>query len=351
VIDLERYRDWQSPAFVVAEAGVNHEGDLDTALRMVRAAATAGAGAIKFQTYTASRLATRSSRAYWDESEEPTETQFELFSRFDSFGEAEYRRIADECVSSGIAFATSAFDVESIYWLEDLVAVFKIASGDITNVPLLVRVAETRKPVLLSTGASTLGEIEEALAVLESEGSGQVAILQCTLAYPTPTEFAAVGGLRQLAAVFPDRPLGYSDHTVPPDSFGVIAAAYALGARVIETHFTLDRTRRGNDHYHSFEPSELARLVADLEQLRALLGPPVKRVLPVEERARVGARRSVVARIDIARGTRLTAHMLDLKRPAGGVPPVFLARLDGWRAAADIPEDTTLQWTMLERDG
>jgi sialic acid synthase SpsE len=350
-MDLGRYREWEAPALVVAEAGVNHEGDLDTALRMVREAAAAGAGAIKFQTYTASRLATRSSRAYWDETQEPTESQFELFARYDSFRESEYRRIADECASAGVAFATSAFDVESVEWLDELVAVFKIASGDITNVPLLSRLARTGKPLLLSTGASSIGEIADALDVLDREGSGEVAVLQCTLAYPTPTEFAAVGGLRQLAAVFPGRPLGYSDHTMVPDSFAVIAAAYALGARVIETHFTLDRTRPGNDHYHSFEPAELARLVADLERLRALIGPPLKRVLPVEEPARIGARRSVVARVDIVRGARLTSDMLDVKRPAGGVPPLFLADLDGWRAAVDIPEDTTLEWSMLQRDG
>jgi N-acetylneuraminate synthase len=350
-MDLAQYREWESPALVVAEAGVNHEGDLDTALQMVRKAAAAGAGAIKFQTYTASRLATRSSRAYWDESEEPTESQFELFSRYDGFGEAEYGRIAEECAATDIDFSTSAFDVESIDWLDKLVAMFKIASGDITNVPLLARVARTGKPVLLSTGASTLDEIRTALEILDREGSGEVAVLQCTLAYPTPTEFAAVGGLKELAAAFPGRTLGYSDHTVPPDSFAVIAAAYALGARVIETHFTLDRTRPGNDHYHSFEPAELAQLGEGLEQLRVLIGPPVKQVLPVEGPARIGARRSVVARVDIASGARITSKLLDVKRPGGGVPPSFALEPDGWCAAVDIPEDTTIEWSMLVRDG
>lgn len=351
MIDLRRYREWESPALVVAEAGVNHEGHIDTAVQMVREAASAGATAIKFQTYKASRLATRSSRAYWDETQEPTESQFELFARYDRFGEREYRRIADECAAAGIAFMTSAFDVESVEWLAELVAAFKIASGDITNVPLLTRVARTGKPVLLSTGASTIDEIGEALRVLERGGAGEVAVLQCTLAYPTPTEFAAVGGLRQLAVEFPDRPLGYSDHTIPPDSFSVISAAYALGARVIETHFTLDRMQTGNDHYHALDPSDLRRLVDDLERLRVVIGPPVKQVLPVEEAARVGARRSVVARVNIPRGTSLSGELLDVKRPGGGVPPAFLADSGGWRAAVDIAEDTTIEWSMLVRDG
>ena len=350
MIDLAAYRDWGAPALVVAEAGVNHEGDLGTALRMVREAAAAGAGAIKFQTYTASRLATRSSRAYWDESKEPTESQFELFSRYDRFGEPEYRRIAAECDEAAIAFVTSAFDVDSVEWLDPLVGAFKIASGDITNTPLLTRVARTRQPILLSTGASTMAEIAEAVELLDREGSREVAILQCTLAYPTRTEDAAVGGLLELATAFPGRPLGYSDHTVPPDSFAVIAAAYALGARVIETHFTLDRTLPGNDHYHALDPADLARLVTELGRLRILLGPPEKRVLSVEEAARRGARRSVVARVDIPRGTRLTPELLDVKRPGGGVPPAFMVDPDGWRAAVDIAEDTTLEWAMLVRD-
>jgi N-acetylneuraminate synthase len=350
-VDLAGCRAWGSPALVVAEAGVNHEGDLEAARRMVREAAAAGAAAIKFQTYTASRLATRSSRAYWDQSKESTGSQFELFSKYDSFGPAEYRGLAEECDAAGIAFTTSAFDVEAVDWLGGLVAAFKIASGDITNVPLLTRVARTGKPVLLSTGASTLGEIEEALALLDREGAGEVAVLQCTLAYPTPTEHAAVAGLRQLAAVFPERVLGYSDHTVPPDSFPVIAAAYTLGARVIETHFTLDRTLPGNDHYHALDPADLARLVSELERLRVLLGPPVKQVLDVELPARVGARRSVVARVAIPCGTPITAELLDVKRPGGGVPPAFVAEAAGWRAAVDIPEDTTVEWQMLARDG
>lgn len=348
-MDLLRYRDEEAPALVVAEAGVNHEGDLEAALAMVREAAAAGAGAIKFQTYKAERLATRASRAYWDETKEPTESQFELFAKYDRFGEPEYRRIAEECDAAGIAFATSAFDVESVDWLEEIVAVFKIASGDITNVPLLRRVGRTGKPVLLSTGASTIDEIGEALDILDGAGAGVVAVLQCTLAYPTPTEFAAVGALHELAAAFPGRPLGYSDHTVPPDSFAVIAAAYALGARVIETHFTLDRTRPGNDHYHALDPADLARLVRELDRLRIVIGPPRKHVLEVEQAARVGARRSVVSRVQIQRGTPLSQELLDVKRPGGGVPPAFLADSGGWCAAVDIPEDTTLEWSMLER--
>jgi sialic acid synthase SpsE len=350
-VSLAAYAAWESPALIVAEAGVNHEGDLETARRMVHAVAEAGAGAIKFQVYKADRLATRASSAYWDRSQEATESQFALFSKYDRFGEDDYRALADECVAAGVAFSVSPFDVESVAWLDSFVDLFKIASGDITNLPLLARVAATAKPVLLSTGASTLEEIALALAHLRRHGANEIALLQCTLAYPTPTDQAGVGALKELAAVFPDEVLGYSDHTVPPASFGVIAAAYALGARVVETHFTLDRSLPGNDHYHALDPDDLRRLVDELDTLRGVLGPPVKRVLDVELPARTGARRSVVARVAIAAGTPLTPDLLDVKRPGGGVPPAFLDETHGWHAVTDIAEDTTLEWDMLARDG
>jgi N-acetylneuraminate synthase len=318
---------------------------------MVREAAAAGAGLIKFQTYKAERLATRTSVAYWDRSAEPTESQFQLFSKYDRFDEPEYRRLAEECERAGIGFSTSPFDVESVEWLDELVEVFKIASGDITNMPLLAAVAATRKPVLLSTGAATVGEIEEALDHLDGHGAGEVAVLHCTLAYPTPLEDANVAAIAHLASVFPGRVLGYSDHTAPPASFLAIAAAYAVGARVIETHFTLDRSLPGNDHYHALDPGDLARLVRELDEVRQLLGRPEKRVRDVELSARTGARRSVVARVDIAAGTPLSADLLDVKRPGGGVPPSFLDEIDGWAAAVDIPEDTTIEWHMLHPGG
>jgi N-acetylneuraminate synthase len=350
-LDLARYRAWDAPALVVAEAGVNHEGKLETALELVRAAAAAGASAIKFQTYKAGRLATRASRAYWDETKEATAGQFELFSKYDSFGPDDYRRIAETADEAGIAFVTTPFDVEAVDWLDELVRAFKIASGDITNVPLLRRVASTGKPVLLSTGASTIAEVREAVDCLRAHGATELAVLQCTLAYPTPTEYASVGALRELGESFPDCVLGYSDHTVPPDSLPVIAAAYALGARVIETHFTLDRTLPGNDHYHALDPGDLAQLVAELDRLRTVIGPAEKRVLAIEEPAREGARRSLVARVDIPRGTRLAPELLDVKRPGGGVPPAALDEISVWSAAEDIAEDTTIDWGMLVRDG
>jgi N-acetylneuraminate synthase len=335
--------------YLVAEAGVNHEGDLGRAVEMVRRAGAMGVSAVKFQTYKADRLAVRRSPAYWDTSQEATPTQYELFSKYDRFGEPDYRRLAEECAAVGLDFLTSPFDVEAVGWLEDLVPMWKVASGDITNVRLLRRLGVTGKPVLLSTGASTIDEIAQGTAWLREAGTPEIALLHCTLSYPTETADANLGAIGALAREFPDCVPGYSDHTRPPASFAAIAAAYAVGARVIEKHYTLDKSLPGNDHYHAFDPDDFARLAGELRQLRSMLGSGVKEVLAAEQAARVGARRSLVARTRIPAGTRLSADLLDVKRPGTGIPPSFLDELDGWTAARDIDEDTTLDWEMLTR--
>lgn len=338
---------FDAPAYVVAEAGVNHEGELETARRMVEAAAASGVQAIKFQTYTAGRLATRDSEAYWDTALEPSRSQYELFARYDSLTRDDYETLAADAAGHGLDFLTTVFDVDSVEWVEPLVPLFKVASADVTNHPLLRRIGETGKPVALSTGASTLEEVAEAVQLLEAAGC-EVALLQCTLAYPTPPEHAAVGALVELRERFPGHALGYSDHTLPRDSHAAIAAAYCLGARIIEKHFTLDRTLPGNDHYHAFAPEDFARLVAELEHVRTLLGQPEKTVSPIEEAARRQARRSLVSARPIRQGEQLEEEMIDVKRPGTGIDPRRLADVVGRRAACDIAADVTLQWEMVE---
>lgn len=346
--DPARLRDADSSVFVVAEAGVNHEGSLETALEMIARAASAGIDAVKFQTYRADRLATRRSRSYWDESHEPASSQYELFRRYDRFGRDDYRRLAEACSEHGMHFLTTPFDIDVVDWLDPLQSFWKVASGDLTNVPLLERLGATGKPVLLSTGASTLDEIREADALLHAAGAPEVVLLHCTLSYPTSPENAEIASIRALAREFPDRLLGYSDHTIPPVSFSAAEAAVALGARVLEKHYTLDRRLPGNDHYHAFEPDEFAQLRDRLSLLRELLGSGEKTVLPAEVAARVGARRSVVSRGEIAAGALVTRAMLDVKRPGGGIEPRHLAELVGRRALSDIADDTTLEWHMFD---
>jgi len=348
--DFQSLRESGARVFVVAEAGVNHEGELDKAIEMIERAAVSGIDAVKFQAYKADRLATRSSKSYWDETQEPTRSQYELFTKYDSFEPEDYRALEEACRQHGLLFLTTPFDIDVVDMLDPLQSFWKVASGDLTNVPLLDRVGASRKPVLLSTGASTIDEIREAEARLTRAGAPAVALLHCTLSYPTRPQDAAIGSISDLAAAFPENVLGYSDHTVPPVSFQAIEAAVVLGARVVEKHYTLDKSLPGNDHYHAFQPEEFAELRERLDLLSELLGSAKKVVLPVEEAARIGARRSVVSRGAIPRGSVISRAMLDVKRPGGGIEPRFLDDLVGRRALHDIADDTTLTWEMLTTD-
>ena len=346
---LARLRERTAAPYLIAEAGVNHGGDMGVAVELVRRAASMGVDGVKFQTYRADRLAVKDSPAYWDTTQEPTQTQHDLFSRYDGFEQGDYRRLAEECASLGLDFLSTPFDVDVVDWLDELVPMWKVASGDITNLPLLRRIAATAKPVLLSTGAASIDEVAQAVAWLREGGVEELSLLHCTLAYPTATTDANLGAIRHLAASFPEAVPGYSDHTTPPVSFAAIACAYTLGARVIEKHYTIDKSLPGNDHYHAFDPNDFTALHAQLAELRQLLGTGEKVVLPAEQPARTGARRSLVARVPIHAGMPLTGDLFDVKRPATGVPPAFLAELDGWVAACEIEEDTIVDWAMLRR--
>lgn len=347
-LDLRRLRDWEAPTYLIAEAGVNHGGDLGVALEMVRRAAEVGVDAVKFQTYKAERLATAESAAYWDRNAEPASTQFELFKRYDSLEPDDYRTLAAACADAGVDFLSTPFDVDCVVWLAELVPAVKIASADLTNDVLLRAAAATGRPILLSTGAATMDEVVAAVDALGRGGVPDVALLHCTLSYPTATGDAALGAVVALRERFPGLVLGYSDHTRPVDSFDAILAAVSLGARVVEKHYTLDASVPGNDHYHAFEPQQFHELRARLDRLHDLLGASEKRVLEAEEPARLHARRSLVARDAIGRGTLITAELLDVKRPGTGIPPTALADVVGRHAAVDIDADTTLQWEMVD---
>ena len=221
--------------FLVAEAGVNHEGSMDTAKRLIEEAAEGGADAIKFQTYKAETIASRHSPAYWDTSKEPTLSQYALFKKYDSFWKKEFEQLRRDCDAAGIEFLSTPFDVESARFLNDLMNVFKISSSDITNRPFIETISGFGKPILLSTGASHLHEIAEALDWIEPQGN-KVALMHCILNYPCQDVNANLGMMLDLKRRFPDRMLGYSDHTLPGD-MRALEVATLLGARVLEKHF------------------------------------------------------------------------------------------------------------------
>lgn len=332
--------------YLIAEAGVNHEGSLSRAFEMIDAAAEAGADMIKFQSYKAETLASRESPAYWDRQAEPAASQFELFQRYDAFDVPDYLKLHERCEAKGIAFCTTAFDHRFVDDLDAILACFKIASADITNVPLLRLVASKGKPVLLSTGASSIGEIDTAVGVLCEAGAPAIALLHCILEYPTSLENANLGAIRHLAEAFPAATIGYSDHVPPGADCLALFLAWREGAVLLEKHYTLDKSLPGNDHYHAMDPDDIRAFRRRCSETVTLLGATEKKVYACEAAARVHARRSLVAARRIEKGSVLREDMLIAKRPGHGISPAHIDEIVGRRAPADLEADSVLTWDL-----
>lgn len=342
----ERLLAHQRPAFVIAEIGVNHEGSLELAKAQIAQAARGGADAVKFQSYKAETIAIVDSPAYWDQSKEPTESQYALFKKYDGFGPEHYRALADCSRECGVAFMSTPFDLQAVQYLDPLVPAFKLASADITNVPLIRACAATGKPLLMSTGAATLDEVAFALQTARAAGASDIALLHCVLNYPTPAADAAIGYIATLRDAFPDCCIGYSDHVVPDETLSALEAATLLGALVLEKHFTHDKSLPGNDHYHAMDEQDLTRFRDREKHFRLLIGNGDKD-LAGEALARKHARRSIVTGRAIAAGELLDETNLTTKRPAHGISPIHWDEVLGSRASCDIPADTALQDAMI----
>ena len=336
--------------YVIAEIGVNHEGSLATAKLLIESAKRGGADAAKFQTYKAGLIASKFSPSYWDTSKEPTTSQYELFTKYDSFGEAEYKELAQHCKKHEIEFVSTPFDLGAVDMLNPLVRYFKIASADITNQPLLKKVAQTRKPVILSTGASNIGEIDAALAILRGAGASEICLMHCILNYPTRNENAHLGMLIDLRNRYPELLLGYSDHTLPNEQMTSLVSAHLLGAVVLEKHFTLDKTLPGNDHYHAMDEKDLARFQVNVKKVHELLGPTqLKAPIATEEISRLNARRSIVLTRNLKSGHKITQEDLVAKRPGTGISPMSWDEVIGKSVIRDLPEDHILTWDDLAK--
>lgn len=334
--------------YIIAEIGVNHEGSMATAKELIRDASKGGAQGAKFQTYKAHMLAIEDSPAYWDQNEEATPTQFELFSKYDSFGPEDYQELAQYCGELGIDFLSTPFDLEAVQFLKDLVPFFKIASADITNLPLLRAIARTGKPVALSTGASNLEEISSALKILSLGGTPEIALLHCVLAYPTSDKDAHLRFIQGLQTTFPPLVIGYSDHTASEVRALPLLIAHLHGALILEKHFTNDKDLPGNDHYHAMDLGDLTWLTGMLAQIRELLGDEEHReVLPVEQNARLGARRSLVSKRKLSPGDVVELDSLAAKRPGGGISPMLIDAVVGKRVVREVLEDTQVRWEHL----
>ena len=245
--------------FIIAEAGVNHEGSIDLARRLIDEAKEGGADAIKFQTYRASTLASKHSPPYWNRNNESTDSQYKLFQKYDKFWRDEFQILKEHCVQVDIDFMSTPFDLESADFLNDMVNVFKVSSSDITNKPFIEYLCAFGKPIILSTGASYLHEVQEAVQWIDTK-QVPVALLHCILNYPTDYQNAHLGMIKDLQWKFADKIIGYSDHTLPND-MKVLEMATMLGASILEKHFTHDKTLPGNDHYHAMDINDLKMFI------------------------------------------------------------------------------------------
>jgi N-acetylneuraminate synthase/N,N'-diacetyllegionaminate synthase len=334
------------PAFIVAEAGVNHNGDICLAKRLVDAAKDAGADAVKFQVFTAENTALEHApkAMYQKKLTGSRESQYEMLKRLE-LTEEDYEELASYAIRKKMTFLSSPFGKRSADLLDRLdVPAFKIASGEITNFPFLEFIARKKRPIILSTGMATLGEIDDAVRMIRNQGVDDIVLLHCITSYPLTVEEANLRAIPTLKCAF-KLPVGFSDHTL-----GITApiAAIALGAVMIEKHFTLDRDLPGPDHKASSEPHELKRIVTAIRKVEMALGNGLKRPTAEEEEIKKVTRRSIVAKTNIPEGTIITEDMLMTKRPSTGIEPKYVKTIVGRKAKKNIKGNTIMDWGMIE---
>ena len=337
--------------FIIAEAGVNHNGDPAVAKRLVDAAVEAGADAVKFQTFKAGKIvtATAAKAVYQAENTGAAGTQLEMLEKLELSSSA-HKELAGYCEKKGIIFMSTPFDAESADMLDMLgMKIFKIPSGEITNNPLIEHIALKRKPLILSTGMSYIGEVEKAVGWINEKWKSlnerpQLTLLHCVSNYPAQPEDSNLLAIKTMEKVF-RLPVGYSDHTLGID---VAIAAVALGAKVIEKHFTLDVNMEGPDHKSSLKPDELKTMVKAIRSVEKSLGDGIKRPMTSEIDTRTAARRSLVAARDIRAGEIISADDVLIKRPGDGILPEFKDIIVGMSARQNIAPDSVIRWEYLK---
>ncbi|NQU88808.1 MAG: N-acetylneuraminate synthase [Mariniphaga sp.] len=328
---------------IIAEAGVNHNGSIETAKRLIDVAIVAGADYVKFQTFKAETLVTQTAdkAEYQKELTNTNESQFEMIKKLE-LDRKTHEELINYCEQKDMKFLSTAFDHDSIDLLAELdIPIFKIPSGEITNLPYLRHIGKMRKPIIMSTGMSTLGEVRNALNILIESGAEkeQITILHCNTEYPTPMEDVNLKAMITIRDEL-DVNIGYSDHTL---GIEVPVAAVAMGATVIEKHFTLDRTLPGPDHAASLEPDELKEMVNSIRNIEKAMGDGVKKPSPSETENIPIARKSIVARKPIKKGELFTENNLTVKRPGNGISPMEWDDVIGSKANIDYKIDQTIK--------
>lgn len=339
----------KNSCFIIAEAGVNHNGDIELAKRLIDVAVEASADAVKFQTFKAEKtISSNTPRATYQSENMPevSETQLEMVKKLELKFE-DFKTLKEYCDNKGIMFLSTPFDFESVDILEPLIPAYKIASGEIINIPLLKYIASKGKPMILSTGMATLGEIEEAIeAIDEINPSISKILLHCTTNYPTPFEEVNLRAMLTLKEAF-KLPVGYSDHTL---GIEVPVAAVALGAKVIEKHFTLDRSLQGPDHKASLEPDELKAMVIAIRNVEKALGDGIKRPNRSELEIMKVARKCLVAGRDIEKGEILKKEDIEIKRAEEGIQPKFKDIIVDMKINKSIKRDESFSWSHFKQE-
>ncbi len=348
---------FENEPFLIGEIGVNYYdiaklkniSNMDAAKLMVKEAKEAGCDGVKFQTYKAETIASRNSPAYWDLNEEPTTSQFELFKKFDGFGYEEYRELAEYCRKIGVMFLSTPFDFDSVDYLDEFMDIYKISSSDLNNIPFIKKILTKNKPIILSTGASTMEEIKNTIDIIEDTNPNvDVGILHCVLSYPTDYSDANLLMIKNLKDTFPDYEIGYSDHTKPDNQMLTLITSYLYGACIIEKHFTLDKSLKGNDHYHAMDPDDVRTFKENIKFVKTINGQYNKEPLECEKQSRIQARRSIVAARDILKGKSIVKDDLTFKRPGSGISPDKIDSVLGKTAIMDIKADDILDENMFE---
>ncbi|MHB1530115.1 MAG: N-acetylneuraminate synthase family protein [Acidiferrobacteraceae bacterium] len=333
--------------FIIAEAGVNHNGDLETAFRLVDAAVSAGCDAVKFQTWVTEKVYSRDKSIkpnYQARTTDAGESVFDTIRNLELSYE-DFGRVKRYCDQKGILFFSTPDETESADFLADLgVELIKTASQDVTNVPFLAHVARLRIPLIFSTGACTLTELAEGVEAILAE-TNELVILHCVSSYPAPMEQMNLSVIPNLQKMF-GCPVGLSDHTAGAEA---ACASVALGARIFEKHLTLDKSMSGPDHQASLTPEEMRQYCRSLRSVRTALGDGIKRIMPCEEDTRRAFRRFAVAARDLPAGTVLGARECCFKKVVDGISPRHLDLILGSRLVCDLAEDTVLTWAMLQR--
>ena len=331
--------------FLIADIGVNYYdiaqkeeiSDIDAAKLMISEAKKVGIDAVKFESYKTENLLS-----------EESQTQFDLFKKYDKFGVDEFRQLADFCSELKIKFLSTPLDFESADYLDEFMDIYPISSSDLTNIPFIQYIAKKNKPILLLTGAATLNEIKQAVKAIEEVSTVDIAIMHSVLAYPTEYRDANLAMIKDLVQNFPEYEIGYSDHTRPDSNMFVLTTAYNYGAEIIEKHFTLDKSLPGNDHNHSMDPEDVMVFKTNVGFLSQLSGMKNKQPLICESSAKRASRRSIVLTKDIKKGDIITVDLITFKRPGTGISPARVDDVVGKTALVDISKDTLIDFDMID---